>query len=540
MSLECPFPSRTAVPLLLAAMLGFGCGTETPAGVGKLPGPSFKLAPSKTTLQQTLVPVEPAVNPENPDAIPAATRAKFGQFSTGPGESFTFRNDLAIAGASDTLGSQARSVVYFPVVTDVHISDTKSPMRLCEADSIGTFQGAYRPQDRYGSQVLDAMVRTLNDFSVKRHYDFFLALGDNIDNTSKDELRWFIGVLDGQVVLPNSGKIVDVVPGPLNDPHDPFQAWGLDKKVPWYTTLGNHDYEVEGTFRVTDQAKAIAIGDTVNLGSEDDQGNIIPDGTKIVADPNRALLGPLGDMQQFFDTKTLPVGHGFTQANLQSGFGDYAFQPNPAVPLKVIDLDLECRNADSADGCLRQDDVDNFLKPQLDDAVQKHELVIIASHQAAEALNPDATEVSSQDFKALLESYPNVVLHLVGHGHNNVVRPEPGTSAAAPGYWEVETSSLIDYPQESRIIEIADNGDGTGEIFATMVNHNSPDGSLTATSRSLSLEDIQDDDNTSGAEGNPEDRNVELAIQIPADVEQALKSAPLPSKIESLTTLEGK
>jgi hypothetical protein len=524
-----------------AIALAVGCGRETKNNnanaIGHLPGPQFTLVTSTTTLVETLVPVEPAENPVDPNNIPPDKLQNFGKFLTGPGEDFTFRNDLGITGATQTVSTTAHSVIYFPVITDIHTMDTKSPLRFCDVDMIGAVQGAYRPQDRYTTQVLDAMIRTLNDFSKTRHYNFLMALGDTIDNTSTDEARWFIGVLDGTVIIPDSGKHIDVVPGPLNDPHDPFLPWGLDKKVPWYTTVGNHDGLVNGNFPVTDQYRSIATGDEVYLGSEDDYGNIIPAGTKITPDVNRALLGPVGYMQQFFTTTTLPVGHGFSTTNITTGYGDYAFDPDPSIPLRVIVLDWECRNGGD-NGCIRSDEVNNFLIPELNNAYAQNKLVIVVSHQYPDALDPH-TEITGTTFINILTSYPNVILHLVGHGHDNRVTPHAGLSATQPGYWEIETSSLIDYPQQSRIIEVVDNGDGTGYIFATMVNHNSPDGSMSAIARSLSLKDIQLGDNTSGAEGTPQDRNVQLAIRIPDNIENALKKANLPQKIESLTTLKG-
>lgn len=528
-----------AITLFIAVTAG--CGRETTSNsapvIGHLPGAQFTLSASTTTLVRTLSPVEPAIEPADPYTIPPAALANFGKFTSGAGEDFIFRNDLTVVGISSTPPVGAHSVLYFPLITDIHIMDTKSPMRFCDTDSYGLLQAAYRPQDRYTTQVLDAMIRTLDDFSVTRHYNLLIALGDTVDNTSSDETRWFIGALDGTIITPDSGKHIDIVPGPLNDPHDPFLAWGLDKQVPWYTTVGNHDGLINGNFAITPEFSIIATGNEVYLGSEDDYGDIIRAGTKITPDSNRTLLGPVAYMQEFFSTTTLPSGHGFSPANISSGYGDYAFDPDPSVPLRFIVLDWECRTG-GANGCIRADEVNNFLIPELNSAYNEHKLVVVASHQYPDALD-DKTEITGTAFIKILANYPNVVLHLVGHGHNNRVTPHAGLSATQTGYWEIETSSLIDYPQQSRIIEIVDNGDGTGYIFATMVDHNSPEGSMPAIARSLSLKDIQLGNNTSGAEGTAHDRNVELAIQIPPDVETALQSASLPSKIESLTTLKG-
>ncbi len=528
-----------AVACAMMLSAAAGCGSSTKTGnantPGHLPGAHYTLSTSETTLVRTLVPAEPALNPVDPNAIPQ--NPNFGKFITGPGENFTFRNDLSIAGASATLSSHARSVVYFPVITDIHIMDTKTPLRFFYTYYDNGVIKSALPQAQYSPQVLDAVIRTLDDFSNTRHYNLLIDTGDTVNDTAVNETRWFIDVIDGNTITPDSGKQIDVVPGPLNDAHDTFLAWGLDKQVPWYTTMGNHDALIAGHFAVTPAYNAIATGDAVYISSEDDYGNVLIPGTKITPDTRRALLGPVGYMQEFFTTTTLPVGHGFSTTTISNGYGDYAFDAGPSIPVRFIVLDWQCR-AGQTDGCIRTDEIDNFLVPELNKAAAEHKLVIIASHQSPDSLDP-SSEVTGAAFINLLISYPNVILHLVGHGHYNSIMPRAGLSVSTPGYWQVETSSLINYPQQARIIEVVDNGDGTGSIFTTMIDHNSPDGSMSASSRSMSLKAVQIDNDSQGKEGTLADRNAELAIKIPSDVETALQSASLPSKIESLTTLRG-
>lgn len=42
---------------------------------------------------------------------------------------------------------------------------------------------------------------------------------------------------------------------------------------------------------------------------------------------------------------------------------------------------------------------------------------------------------------------------------------------ACRGFWQIETASLIDHPQEQRLIEIFGNGDGTGTIRGSVLQH---------------------------------------------------------------------
>lgn len=75
--------------------------------------------------------------------------------------------------------------------------------------------------------------------------------------------------------------------------------------------------------------------------------------------------------------------------------------------------------------------------------------------------------------RALLQRYPNVVLYVAGHIHKNrVVRyfRKGGRS----GFWQVATAGHVDGPQQSRLLELMRNGDGTLSIFATLLEHAAP------------------------------------------------------------------
>ena len=52
-------------------------------------------------------------------------------------------------------------------------------------------------------------------------------------------------MLDGKLITPSSGYHLgaDVI-----DYQRPFQAAGLDKSIPWYQVIGNHDQSLDGLF----------------------------------------------------------------------------------------------------------------------------------------------------------------------------------------------------------------------------------------------------------------------------------------------------
>jgi hypothetical protein len=44
-------------------------------------------------------------------------------------------------------------------------------------------------------------------------------------------------------------------------------------------------------------------------------------------------------MKEFFNTTSIPVGHGFNLADAEKGFACYSFIPKSDIPIKVIVLD---------------------------------------------------------------------------------------------------------------------------------------------------------------------------------------------------------
>ena len=69
-----------------------------------------------------------------------------------------------------------------------------------------------------------------------------------------------------------------------------------------------------------------------------------------------------------------------------------------------------------------------------------------------------------------LHNYSNLILWTAGHVHRNTITPQPATTdPTSPeyeyGFWEVETPSLRDFPQQFRRFEIALNAEITISIF---------------------------------------------------------------------------
>ena len=83
------------------------------------------------------------------------------------------------------------------------------------------------------------------------------------------------------------------------------------------------------------------------------------------------------------------------------------------------------------------------------------------------------TRGGHSSIRALLLRYPNVVLYLAGDNHQNTMTPYFRRDRRA-GFWQITTAGYIDNPQESRLIDLMRNNDGTLSIFSTLLDHAAP------------------------------------------------------------------
>ena len=78
-----------------------------------------------------------------------------------------------------------------------------------------------------------------------------------------------------------------------------------------------------------------------------------------------------------------------------------------------------------------------------------------------------------------------MIAYVAGHTHANAVGFYGGRRGG--GFWEINTASHIDWPQQSRLIEVMDNRDGTLSIFGTMLDSAAPRGRAAARRRRSAL-----------------------------------------------------
>jgi hypothetical protein len=74
--------------------------------------------------------------------------------------------------------------------------------------------------------------------------------------------------------------------------------------------------------------------------------------------------------------------------------------------------------------------------------------------------------------RSLLLRFPNVVLFVTGHVHDNRVTPHLRPDGG--GFWQVTTASHMSFPQQTRLLELMENRDGTLSVFATVLDTAAP------------------------------------------------------------------
>ncbi|MED5464624.1 MAG: metallophosphoesterase [Myxococcota bacterium] len=484
--------------------------------------PSHLPAPP-TTATRTIQPVLPASWQSD------SLKAQFGLVTHGPGEHHRIRNDLEIPPQPET-PSAGSSIAYLPHLSDTQIVDEESPSR---GFTLAIFSGTiYRRNEPFTPHIFHATLQTLNQMHEEHPFDFTVLTGDLIDNRQKNELDWFFEVIDGGWVHPDSGDDDDPIPGPLNDPHDPFFSEGLN--TPWYSTFGNHDFRFVGNFSTSTlvgsptrsfSAKAV-IPTCLTFENESpfparcgvpplsyySMGRITPD-------EQRASISVPDFVSKHLESRTQPAGHGFTQSNLDEQHGYWVADPIPGGPIRLIALDT--LSPIGPEGYLSREQIDDFLIPELERAQDEGMIVLVLSH------HPSLETLRGWELRELLHEHPNVVAHLVGHGHRHEITAHPGDTPEA-GYWEIQTASLVDWPLQQRLIEVIDRGDGFGELWSTVFDFDTPPESMAAAGRFYCLFDQQDQTSlvVPGHGGERADRNVILRVAFPPAVSERLATLP--------------
>ncbi len=570
--------------------LSYGCGSGTP----QVDGYPIDSKVVKTSERMISFPYSPASATPSPGTMPdpadpayspnGKTALKWNQLcqvqdydSLGYGKwayvdwplPIVQRTDIMPNTYNAALVTKKIRLLNFFAMTDIHLTDKEAPNQLIYLQqSLPGFSGQnssiYSGVMLYTPQVFDAAIQTANALHGRDPFDFFISLGDVCNTSMYNELKWYLDIIDGEVITPSSGAHAgaDTI-----DFQKPFKAAGLDKTIPFYQALGNHDHFMIGSFPVYETAGLAEsyISDTVWSVSNDlltpvtlttpalfpaninknrlhdpndvyyqgvidgttPYGSIISAGTfatapKVVADSNRRALHRTEWIQEFFDTTAGPVGHGFNlvtsnpnfnlvSAADRTGFACYSFEPKATVPLKVIVLDDTQREDDGSVDIHGHGFLDAsrwaWLQAELDDGQAANQLMIIACHIPICVTNigtelewwlgadadPSTTTTNACTITELvskLQNTTNLLMWIAGHRHVNTVKAFKSpdlVNAPEMGFWQVESSSLRDFPQQFRTFEIFVNSDYTISIDAVNVDIAVKEGTPAATSRKYAI-----------------------------------------------------
>jgi 3',5'-cyclic AMP phosphodiesterase CpdA len=367
-------------------------------------------------------------------------------------------------------------------LTDLHVIDAQSPARFefvnreAHDPRFRELLTMQRPQETLNTHAIVAMVRAINDLDG---LDVVAMTGDGIDNTQRNELDNMCALLEGGTVRPDSGERgYDGVqrvdwpgdlfwkpdgapdgdafqrnlgfprrPGLLDEAMKPFEAKGL--RAPWLRCWGNHEQVCQGVGLVTPALAEAMAGPRKPLG--------MPPGL----DPDRAVEIFTLHPERFMTgaSHAVPADPGrrpIARADLLSS----SYYVQDIGPVRYVTLDTVC-DSGGADGSIDAAQL-RWLEERLDESRDRY--VVILSHHGHDTLSNPRGERRADELLGILRRGPSVVLWLNGHIHANRITPRGS-------FWEVTTSSLVDWPCQARVVEIYRTRSGRLAIACTMLDH---------------------------------------------------------------------
>jgi len=467
-------------------------------------------------------------------------------------------------------------------VSDLHVTDVQNPMRFEYLDRFNST--GHRPQELLNVQGTAALVRRINALTggpaTGRAVDVVMSTGDNTDNQSGNELEWLLTLLAGGTVHPESGardqfegvatsgldeywqpdsEALDrykrlgfpYVPDLVAASTAPFESAGLE--VPWLLTMGNHDVVANGmlenlhyvqdwstgarkvysahcdaTLQLAARLDAVKAGDDVSTLIETvaRAGQTRP----VQADARRLPYSGAEFVRLLHEdrfTGAGPVGHGY---DLHTG-SDRLYYSRRIAP-RVVAISLDSTNqAGGIDGSIGRTQRDWLLRALAEAA---DDYVLVFSHHPSWAFDntapdprtPDDDRFNGSQLAGILHDHPQVLAWVNGHSHNNKIlphwHPDPRRS-----FWEINSASHVDAPQQARMIEVAGNADGTVSLFTTMIDSDAPaqtsyDDLSVGSMASLYRELAHNDPSRMDRSGTVRDRNAELLLADPLGRELAV------------------
>lgn len=518
--------------LAAAGAVGLSAGIGVTVGSGGGPGSaSAAPAPTAPTTAPTLT-TTPTPTPTGPSAglttleslaTPRAGNATFRRLGDGPGWRRVVREQFASAKS----GREDRRTVLssFVQLTDLHVTDVQHPVRTEYVRSESS--GAWRPHEALSVAGGVSLIERINALgtgpATGAPLAFAMTTGDNTDNNSLCELDWYLTLMSGGLVTPNSGD-PQAYEGVQNSgmrmywhPEDgapdadkrlgypriegfleaalrPVRSPGL--ALPWYSTVGNHDSLASGAYsdrtgflaefavgtrKLYDipDPDAVALLARISGGETADGGALISLLRRekrrmrtVTADPRRAPFTPLQYLKAHLDsahTGAGPVGHGYTKDNIAQATLDYTFPMGENVTGVSLDTTDHGGHFTGSVGTGQLRWLERILKEHRDGYVVlfTHHNSWTMGNKRPDPARPGEARHDGNEVVALLRKHRSAVAWINGHSHRNVVLPHGS-------FWEISTASHIDFPQLARVVEIADNKDGTLSLFTTLIESAAP------------------------------------------------------------------
>ena len=428
-------------------------------------------------------------------------------------------------------------------LSDAHVMDSVSPARSewmeLLADDPRWKGPMHRPQEALSHWALAAHVEQLHSQPLapwsEQVFDLALSTGDNIDNAQSNELQAFLQIMaGGRAALSAFGGVHEaghelgtgawpfwcpdadvpdlwkplgypVVPGYVARASAELYSKGLG--FAWASLPGTHDVLRQGRVLSKPALEAIALGDRKALAGPPgfsptasqaiylDQPELFFSGVsrQISASPQRRAV----DLREWMAAHMQHGALGYGQAQLRSGRADTVIDTEH---VRIILLDTT-QVADVGQDTIAAAQCD-WLEARLAEVEQQPgRLALLASHRGLDCL--------AQALLAVAHRHTCMVAWLVGHSHSHRVSAHPHPSGRGGGFWEIGTASLIDWPSQTRSVEILRHTDGSVEIVCTLLDHQAPAGSLAA----LHLDLARRGADAQHMQGAEQDGNVRLLLQ---------------------------
>ena len=488
--------------------------------------------------------------------------------------------DQEIKSHTAPIGVVKKSLLNLIHISDTHICDAQSPARVEYLDRfadphhpasalIGSLVGTYRAQEILTTQVLHSMIGSINKIEstpiTNSPVDAVLITGDLTDNAQINELNWFNTLAQGGRVNPDSGAAhkwegaggdhysrffwnphgtpagedddfpralygFPTIPELLDAIRAPFDTPGITHD--WLPVHGNHDALLQGTVVPDELLRQTAISDLKIFELDHDEAlqaltNVTEVGPARYPVPKKAIQAKVEEDEQR-DFVTPATWSAVFENNYKDKKAKYWRRDFESITLIALDT---VNPYGGWQGSLDQEQF-GWLKRQCEELHDR--LIVITSHHPLDDLYNGYTveltpRVLRESIKEFLLEQPNIVAWICGHTHQHKITHFK--SQTSEGFWQIETASLIDWPQQGRVIEFYIDDLDQICIASTLFDHQgtvaseyttsdlSDVNNLAGLSRALSVNDWQ---RRSGAfdielnEGLPSDQNVILKRALPS------------------------